>query len=105
MDIDKELLEKVADYFTIVHHTPGRIRLRASAALKAEFGGGAGNVETILEAIKNIPIIKNIKLNLLIGSVVVEYDAKQFNPSLWESWLRKEHLDEVMSLFSGAIEK
>lgn len=94
MDITIESLGKVADYFTIVHHTPGRIRLRASSNLVA---AQSAKRQDLLDLIKQIPFIIDFKLNMLIGSITLRYDTNRFEPMLWEAWLRKERLDEILS--------
>ncbi|MDE7316184.1 MAG: hypothetical protein K2N12_00390 [Helicobacter sp.] len=92
MDITTETLGKIADSFTIVHHIPGRIRLRANATIAAE----ANRHQDLLQMIRQIPFIIDFKLNLLIGSLTLRYDPSRFEPALWEAWLRKERLDEIL---------
>lgn len=95
MDIDTDFLAKIADCFSIVHHTPGRIRLRANTNLATI---ATKERTDLLSSIKAIPFIKDLKLNLLIGSVTVQYDTSIFEPTLWESWLKKERLTEILAL-------
>lgn len=95
LSITAEDLHKVAEYFTLVHHTPGRIRLRASLKLKKKVSESDLDLDSLQNKIQNIPVIKNIKFNRLIGSLTLEYDAKLFEPSLWDSWLKGERLEEI----------
>ncbi|MDE6978997.1 MAG: hypothetical protein K2O85_05450 [Helicobacter sp.] len=95
MDITTETLSKIADSFTIVHHIPGRIRLRANMTIMAE----ANRHQDLLQMIRQIPFIIDFKPNLLIGSLTLHYDTSRFEPALWEAWLRKERLDEILGCF------
>ncbi len=98
MEINRDLLEKISDYFTIVHHTPGRIRLRVSSKLREDAKASSADTKNLIDTIKKIPIIKDIKINLIVGSLTVQYDPELFDSSLWESWIKKERLDEILEV-------
>lgn len=88
LEFSKDDIEKFAEFFHLIHHSAGRIRLRASAKLKSALESADKNeLSRLLDSAKALPMVKNIKINKLIGSVTIEYDDKAFEPSLWEIWL------------------
>ncbi|MBD5166399.1 MAG: hypothetical protein HDT12_01645 [Helicobacter sp.] len=97
MDITIESLGKIAEHFTIVHHIPGRIRLRATGSIATDANQALRH--DLLQAMRQIPFIIDFKLNALIGSLTLRYDTSRFEPALWEAWLRKERLDEILFCF------
>ncbi|HJF83933.1 HMA2 domain-containing protein [Helicobacter pullorum] len=89
-------LEMFAEYFSIIHHIDGRIRLRASAKLKKFLQeNDTINPFNILEAIEASPAIKSIKFNKIIGSLTIQYDTNLFEPIYWESCIKGERLEEI----------
>lgn len=81
-----------APYLSIVHHTKGRVRLRASSKIQNVQGVG---VDFLYDLPKHIQGIKTIKLNKLIGSITISYDEDVFKPSLWEELLKGNVSDEL----------
>ncbi len=81
-------IKTFAECFGIVHHSRGRVRLRANERLIALLAKcGAQRLESLLESAKALPIVKSLKINKLIGSVTIEYDSNAFDEGLWELWL------------------
>lgn len=79
-------LLRIAPHLQIVHHIPGRIRLRISPS------GLQTAMEIDLRQIRdNVPGILSLRINALVGSIVIEYDRNRLNPDLWNllSRLRK----------------
>jgi len=89
---------KIAKYFSIIAHTPGRLRVRVSPKIKEQ----SGNIS--INDIENLPNringIKEIKIKKIIGSVTILYDYNIFAPSLWEDLVRNENLDELTQLIN-----
>ncbi len=76
-----DLIFALAPSARIIHHIPGRIRIRIGndiAALLPEEGLNA------LGAVSRLPGIENFRVKPLIGSILVEYDQEVFAPELWE---------------------
>ncbi|MGI0406406.1 HMA2 domain-containing protein [Helicobacter himalayensis] len=108
-------ITQIADFFVIVHHLRGRIRIRANLKNldKAKVWAQNTNLrhfltdsqsndmrandtqEMIIALLKRLRAIKEIKVNALIGSATITYDANLFEPNLWESWVKKERLEEI----------
>lgn len=106
LNFTREDIENFAEYFSIVHHSSGRIRLRANLKLKNLLDKvGGDELNNFFEEAKALPMIKNIKINKLIGSVTIEYDDKSFEPNLWDLWLRKKDsalvYDKIYNLIKG----
>ena len=107
MQITLADISQVAEFFSIVHHIPGRIRIRVNVAkipaIKEwaqgtslrEFLPNNADENLIITLLQSLPAVKNIKVNALIGSATIEYDKTLFAPNLWENWVRKENLAEI----------
>jgi len=89
---------KIASYFKIIAHTPGRLRVRVNPKITKE----ASSIT--LDDIKNLPKkidgIKEIKINKVIASVTILYNPEIFSPKLWENLIRSENLDELKILIN-----
>ncbi|RDU54595.1 hypothetical protein CQA49_04635 [Helicobacter sp. MIT 00-7814] len=108
-------ITQIADFFVIVHHVRGRIRIRANLKNLSKAKAWAQNTKLrqfladshsndmqangtqamIIALLKRLSAIKEIKVNALIGSATITYDANLFEPNLWESWVKKERLEEI----------
>lgn len=107
MQISLADISQVAEFFSIVHHIPGRIRIRVNVAkipaIKKwaqstnlrKFLPNNADENLIIALLQSIPAVKNIKVNALIGSATIEYDKTLFAPNLWENWVQKENLVEI----------
>ncbi|WP_228150630.1 MULTISPECIES: HMA2 domain-containing protein [Malaciobacter] len=97
--IKTEDIIKIASYFTIVAHSPGRLRVRVNPKIKNE------NSNISIEDIEQIPNkikgIKNIKVNKVIASVTITYDANIFKPEVWEDLINKRNLDEITKIINN----
>jgi len=97
--IKTEDIIKIASYFTIVAHSPGRLRVRVNPKIKNE------NSNISIEDIEQIPNkikgIKNIKVNKVIASVTITYDANIFKPEVWEDLINKRNLEEITKIINN----
>lgn len=96
--ISTEDIIKIADYFSIIAHSPGRLRVRVNPKIKNEGG------DITLADIENLPNkingIKEIKIKKIIASVTITYDPAIFEPRLWEDLIAHRNLDEVTKLIN-----
>ena len=94
----KEIID-IAKYFSIIAHTPGRLRVRVNPKIK----NSAGNIS--LDDIENLPKkingIINIKINKIIASVTITYDPHIFKPKIWEDLIKNENLEEITDLINN----
>mgnify|MGYP004632179227 CR=1 FL=1 len=100
-------ITQVAEFFSIVHHIPGRIRIRINIAKLPAIKKWAKETPLreilpqnesenfIITLLQNLPAVKNIKVNAIVGSATIEYDKAIFEPSLWECWTKKENLEAI----------
>lgn len=74
-----ENLLRIAPHTEVVHHIPGRIRLRVLLS-------GLNVVKGIdLEGMIGVlPGIKGVRINAIVGSVVIQYDSEKLPYSFWE---------------------
>ncbi len=97
---NEEAVDTFLDYirhFSIAHHVPGRIRVKASwfkvNNLKDIDGNG------LQELIDRIPGIKQYRLNKKALSAVIEYDESLIPYTLWEDVVKVDNFpaqrDEV----------
>jgi len=97
--ISTEDIIKIASYFTVIAHTPGRLRVRVSPKIKNE----SGNIT--LEDIENLPNkidgINSIKIKKIIASVTITYNPSVFPPELWDDLIENRNLDEISKLINN----
>ncbi|XPV69530.1 MAG: HMA2 domain-containing protein [Halarcobacter sp.] len=97
--ITEEQIIKIASYFTIIAHSPGRIRVRVNPKIQKE----SDNVS--IDDIESLPSringIKSIKINKIIASVTILYDSKIFTPSLWEDLIKGQNIEEISLLINN----
>ncbi len=97
--ITTEDIIKIASYFTIIAHTPGRLRVRVSPKIKEASGSiGLADIESLQQRIEGI---KSITIKKMIASVTIMYDPKIFAPQLWEDLVKHENLDELTQLINN----
>jgi len=90
---------KIASFFSIIAHTPGRLRVRVNPKITQN----AGNIS--LSDIEDLPNkidgIISIKINKIIASVTIMYNPIIFKPKLWEDLVKNENLDELSILINN----
>ncbi len=97
--IKSEDIVKIASFFSIIAHTPGRLRVRVNPMITKN----AGNLtlKDIEDLPKKIDGIKDIKINKIIASVTITYDPNIFRPKLWEDLVKQENTQELTSLINN----
>ena len=88
----------LARHVNIVHHIPGRIRLRVTPSGVALACGV--NLNQLIDC---IPGVLGIRVNALVGSIVIEYDPDRLSPDLWESLVRSNGDPESASEIKGRL--
>lgn len=96
--ITTEDIIKIAQYFTIVAHTPGRLRVRVNPKITQE------NSNISLQDIENLPQkidgIKSITIKKIIASVTIIYEPSIFAPKLWEDLVAQKNMDELTNIIN-----
>ena len=97
--ISTDEIINIAKFFSIIAHTPGRLRARVDSKNK----DSGGNIS--LSDIENLPNkidgIINIKINKIIASVTITYNPKIFEPKIWEDLVNQKNLDEISILINN----
>ena len=97
--ISTDEIINIARFFSIIAHTPGRLRVRVNPKITQS----SGNIS--LSDIENLPNkidgIINIKINKIIASVPITYNPQIFKPKIWEDLVKNENLDEISILINN----
>lgn len=81
-------LQHLRSHIAIVHHVPGRIRVRLGAALRhSALGIDHGRLQGLLAAVEGI---QEVRINPGVGSVVIHYDCLRIALEDWETLVRGE---------------
>lgn len=101
--INTEDIIKIASYFSIIAHTPGRLRVRVSSKIKNESSNiSIGDIENLPNRIDGI---LSIKIKKIIGSVTIMYDPEIFPQQLWEDLINKNNLEDITILINKLIKE
>ena len=96
--ITAEKLVELAQYFTIIHHIKGRLRVRVSSKIKEQSGDiSMSDIEKLPQKIKGI---KKIKINKIVGSITIEYEDNIFAKELWDDLISGENSDEIVEIIN-----
>ena len=79
----------------IVHHIPGRIRLKFNHSIVTKLPKVNGIEKEIQKIANQIEAIKNIRLNLFAGSVVVQYDTDILSPDFWQEVVGEKDVEQL----------
>jgi len=96
--ITTEEIIKIASFFSIIAHTPGRLRVRVNPKIKDS--GGNITIADIENLPNKIEGIISIKINKIIASVTIMYDPKIFSPKLWEDLIKNQNIEELTQLIN-----
>ncbi len=96
--IDTQEIIKIASFFSIIAHTPGRLRVRVNP--KIVNSGGNITIADIENLPNKIDGIISIKINKIIASVTIMYNPNIFKPKLWEDLVKNENIEELTILIN-----
>ncbi len=96
--IDTQEIIKIASFFSIIAHTPGRLRVRVNP--KIVNSGGNITIADIENLPNKIDGIISIKINKIIASVTIMYEPNIFKPKLWEDLVKNENREELSILIN-----
>jgi hypothetical protein len=72
-------------YLSIVHHVPGRIRLRFDLAAVSALGGA--RLSAFAEEAQVSGAIRSFRVNSVARSLTIEYEPASLAPTLWTRFL------------------
>jgi len=79
----------------IAHHIPGRLRLRFNHSILARLPKVNGIEKVIQRMVNQIEAIKDIRLNLYAGSVVVQYNTDILSPDFWQEVVGEKDVEQL----------
>lgn len=91
---------RIANYFSIISHVPGRLRVRVSSKIKNENSENKITLEDIENLPKKINGINSIKINKLMGSITIKYEPKVFLPTIWEDLINGNNLKNIKDILT-----
>ena len=95
--ISADALMALRSHLKIVHHIPGRLRVRVSkAALKVKRGFSLGGFRRFIEDLGDV----RLSISAPTLSAVLEYDPKQMPPGLWDNLIDGSE-DNARSAFAS----
>jgi hypothetical protein len=77
---------------SIIHHVPGRIRVRVSRALAARARGNV-DPQRLDRVIRAIGGVEDVRVNPAVGSVTIRYDKSTIEPDWWNTLLTGDRED------------
>ena len=79
----------------IAHHIPGRIRLKFNHSIVTKLPKLNGIEKEIQKIANQIEAIKDIRLNLFAGSVVVQYDTDILSYDFWQEVVGEKDVEQL----------
>lgn len=91
-------LGELSRYIEIVHHIPGRVRLKFNPAILKELGDeGVKQLENFESVVQGI---KEVKVNKMAKSATISYDKQTLTPDFFEQLARGEITPEMRNFLS-----
>lgn len=94
---------KISSYFSKIHHTPGRLRVKIDKTILNEVQNIS--LEDITTLPQQIEGLKEIKVNKIMATATILYDKSIFKPELWENLISGDNLDEAVELLNNLQSK
>ena len=95
-------------HLKIVHHLPGRLRLRLKLSPVFPGSASAGSIACFVRLVEQMAGVRRVRLSPETLSAVVEYDHHRLRPALWAALITggetagRSALDRMLSSVSDA---
>lgn len=96
--IQAQEIIKISSYFSKIHHTPGRLRVKIDKAILGEVQNIS--LSDITELPKQIDGLNDIKVNKIMATATIIYDKLIFPPHIWDNLIVGENLDEALEILN-----
>ncbi|WP_321779569.1 hypothetical protein [Sulfurimonas sp.] len=96
--IKTEDILKISSYFSKIHHTPGRLRVKIDKAILDEVKNIS--LDDIHSLPKHIDGLKNVKVNKIMATATILYDASIFSPTIWNDLIDGVNIEENTELIN-----
>ena len=80
----------VLDDVRIAHHVRGRVRLKLVRDPQLQRSPSGALIETLQVLLASLPGVRDVRINLLARSCVVDYDPETIPPEAWADFLAGE---------------
>lgn len=101
--LERQVLE-LSQYFTIIHHTKGRIRFAVSPNIKKALKEYETlSIDKAKEFIKKINGIKEFKLIAFLGTATIIYDENIFNAQMIEDFTNGKNTKQITEFINTLI--
>ena len=104
-----EQFQTLAACIEIVHHIPGRIRLRLaldeSSASNLSLQSLLEQVGDFKKALDSVPAIRSVRVNAMARSCTVEYDPRAVPAQAWVDFIQGVHSPAADALRQTIAEK
>lgn len=90
--IDPEVLLRARPHLQIVHHVPGRVRLRFGPGILEAVPEIATQGEALLSGLTGI---KDVRVNAAAFSLIVNYDRDRLPPGWWEKLIEGSEAEAI----------
>jgi hypothetical protein len=98
----RQLLE-LHPYVKVAHHLPGRLRVQAHSG-EAASRVLKRNAEVCMDALRRLfPGVRSVRLNLMAGSLLVEYDLKLMPYALVDAFFRTTSFEQAEELLDRLL--
>ena len=101
--IDTKDILKISAYFSKIHHTSGRLRVKINSAIIKDVKNVS--LSDITQLPNQIDGLKEIKINKIMATATIIYDSLIFPQKIWDDLIAGENLDEVVEVLNSLESK
>lgn len=101
--IQTQDIVKLSGYFTTIHHTPGRLRVKIDKSILDEVQNIS--LDDITQLPQQIDGLNEIKVNKIMATATILYDKTIFSPHLWDNLIAGQNLDEAIEILNNLQSK
>jgi hypothetical protein len=96
--ITTEDIIKISSYFSKIHHTQGRLRVKIDKSILDEVENIS--LDDVTSLPKQVDGLKEIKVNKIMATATILYDSSIFPASIWNDLIDAKNLDETTKILN-----
>jgi hypothetical protein len=89
---------KISAYFSKIHHTAGRLRVKIDKNITQEVKNIS--LEQITSLPNDIAGLQEIKINKIMATATILYDPSIFKPQLWDDLMSGKNLEKITQILN-----
>lgn len=89
---------KISSYFTVIHHTPGRLRTKIDKSIVNDIKNIS--LQDITTLPNQVDGLTSIKINKITATATILYDSSVFAPKIWNDLITGVNLEEVLNILN-----